>query len=74
MCVCFCPQGFILSEGTGIQLVSRLIKEILGIETAVLMGANLATEVASEMFCETTIGELNMSIKEPFFNCWNIWC
>ncbi|BFZ22383.1 hypothetical protein BsWGS_25424 [Bradybaena similaris] len=56
-------KGFILSEGTGIQLVSRLIKDILGIETAVLMGANLATEVASEMFCETTIACENDSYK-----------
>ncbi|XP_012939649.1 glycerol-3-phosphate dehydrogenase [NAD(+)], cytoplasmic [Aplysia californica] len=48
-------KGFILSEGEGIQLVSRVISQTLDINTAVLMGANLATEVASEMFCETTI-------------------
>ncbi|GFR92441.1 glycerol-3-phosphate dehydrogenase [NAD(+)] [Elysia marginata] len=48
-------KGFVLTEGEGIQLVSNIIKDTLNIETAVLMGANLATEVASEMFCETTI-------------------
>lgn len=54
-------KGFILSDAEGIQLVSRVIKNTLNIETAVLMGANLATEVASEMFCETTIAVENPS-------------
>ncbi|GFO31784.1 glycerol-3-phosphate dehydrogenase [NAD(+)] [Plakobranchus ocellatus] len=52
-------KGFVLTEGEGIQLVSSIIQDTLGIETAVLMGANLATEVASEMFCETTIACAN---------------
>ncbi|XP_013066346.1 glycerol-3-phosphate dehydrogenase [NAD(+)], cytoplasmic-like isoform X2 [Biomphalaria glabrata] len=56
-------KGFILTESDGIQLVSKVISETLGIETAVLMGANLATEVASEMFCETTIACENESYK-----------
>ncbi|KAK0053197.1 glycerol-3-phosphate dehydrogenase [NAD(+)] cytoplasmic-like isoform X2, partial [Biomphalaria pfeifferi] len=56
-------KGFILTENDGIQLVSKVISETLGIETAVLMGANLATEVASEMFCETTIACENESYK-----------
>ncbi|CAL1536750.1 unnamed protein product [Lymnaea stagnalis] len=70
-------KGFILTEGEGIQLVSKVISEILGIETAVLMGANLATEVASEMFCETTIacendsykGLLNALFETSYFRC-----
>lgn len=29
----------------------------MGIDISVLMGANIANEVAAEKFCETTIGE-----------------
>ncbi|KFW83614.1 Glycerol-3-phosphate dehydrogenase [NAD(+)], cytoplasmic, partial [Manacus vitellinus] len=40
----------------GLRLISDIIHEKLGIEMTVLMGANLANEVADEKFCETTIG------------------
>lgn len=30
----------------------------MGIDISVLMGANIANEVAAEKFCETTIGKL----------------
>lgn len=43
----------------GLRLISDIIHEKLGIEMSVLMGANIASEVAEEKFCETTIG------KEP---------
>jgi len=43
-------------------LISDVIKNILSIECAVLMGANLAGEVAEEKFCETTIGCRNKEI------------
>lgn len=38
----------------------------MGIDISVLMGANIASEVAAEKFCETTIGE----------GCWGLdmWC
>lgn len=48
-------QGFAITGG-GIQLISHIIAQELGTECAVLMGANLAKEVAEEEFCETTIG------------------
>lgn len=51
-------KGFDTCEG-GIKLLSDVISEHLGIECAVLMGANLAHEVASEAFCESTIGAKN---------------
>ncbi|OXB72377.1 UNVERIFIED_CONTAM: hypothetical protein H355_001695 [Colinus virginianus] len=40
----------------GLRLISDIIHEKLGIEMSVLMGANIASEVAEEKFCETTIG------------------
>ncbi|CAH2304966.1 glycerol-3-phosphate dehydrogenase [NAD(+)], cytoplasmic-like [Pelobates cultripes] len=40
----------------GLKLISDIIREKLGIEISVLMGANIASEVADEKFCETTIG------------------
>lgn len=49
-------KGFdILPEG-GVALISQVIKDALNIECSVMMGANLAGEVAAERFCESTIG------------------
>ncbi|XP_041371831.1 glycerol-3-phosphate dehydrogenase [NAD(+)], cytoplasmic-like isoform X2 [Gigantopelta aegis] len=62
-------KGFAITD-TGIELISHQIKDELKLECAVLMGANLATEVASEQFCETTIGckdaKLGQMLKELF--------
>jgi len=49
-------KGFAILPGGGIKLISDLIAEEMGIPVSVLMGANLANEVADEKFCETTIG------------------
>lgn len=47
-----------MDEGPdGLKLISEVIREKLGINMSVLMGANIANEVADEKFCETTIGE-----------------
>lgn len=47
-----------MDEGpNGLKLISEVIGERLGIPMSVLMGANIASEVADEKFCETTIGE-----------------
>ncbi|XP_068598299.1 glycerol-3-phosphate dehydrogenase [NAD(+)], cytoplasmic-like [Brachionichthys hirsutus] len=43
----------------GLQLISEVIRGRLGIDMTVLMGANIANEVADEKFCETTIGCTN---------------
>jgi glycerol-3-phosphate dehydrogenase (NAD+) len=52
-------KGFGETPGGGIELISDVIRNILGIEVSVLMGANLANEVADEMFCESCIGSQN---------------
>merc|ERR1712223_223379 len=49
-------KGFDILPQGGIQLISKEIKKHLDIPVAVLMGANLAAEVADGQFCETTIG------------------
>lgn len=49
-------KGFDVAEGGGIALISTIITKHLNIPCYVLMGANLANEVANENFCETTIG------------------
>lgn len=52
----FVSQG--VDEGPdGLKLISDVIQEKLGITMSVLMGANIANEVADEKFCETTIGQ-----------------
>ena len=48
-------QGLDISD-KGLDLVSNVIRRLLNIECAVLMGANIAPEVAKEEFCEATIG------------------
>ncbi|CAI5452060.1 unnamed protein product [Caenorhabditis angaria] len=46
----------ISSDGKKLKLISQDIEDALGVKCSVLMGANLAGEVADEKFCEATIG------------------
>ena len=39
-----------------VELISKIISDILAIDCAVMMGATLAHEVAEELFSEATIG------------------
>lgn len=45
-----------MAEGGGIELISHIVSRYLSIPCNVLMGANLAGEIADEKFSETTIG------------------
>ena len=40
-----------------VELISKIISDILSIDCAVLMGATIAHEVANEHFSEATIGK-----------------
>lgn len=53
----FSYQGFATGTDGSIELISKIIEKHLKIPCYVLMGANLANEVAEEKFCETTIGD-----------------
>ncbi|KAG7271195.1 hypothetical protein CRUP_031452 [Coryphaenoides rupestris] len=49
-----------IDEGPeGLRLISDIIRESLEVDVSVLMGANIANEVAADKFCETTIGAKN---------------
>jgi hypothetical protein len=59
-------------DENGIVLVSDIIRQKMnGMDVSVLMGANLANEIGSGQFCETTIGyrdEANGILLKEIFN------
>ena len=60
MCI---NKGLDTAEG-GIQLISTVITKLLGVDCSVLMGANIAMDVAREDFCESTIGGWEAKLVE----------
>ncbi|KAK2833989.1 hypothetical protein Q7C36_014690 [Tachysurus vachellii] len=56
-----------IDEGpSGLRLISDIIRGKLELDVSVLMGANIANEVAEEKFCETTIGAVNVYNGQVF--------
>ncbi|KAJ8283003.1 hypothetical protein COCON_G00055220 [Conger conger] len=56
-----------IDEGPeGLKLISEIVREKLEIKVCVLMGANIANEVADEKFCETTIGATDLQHGQLF--------
>lgn len=43
----------------GLHLISKYISDALSLDVSVLMGANIANEVAQDKFCESTLGSTN---------------
>ncbi|KAK2721880.1 glycerol-3-phosphate dehydrogenase [NAD(+)], cytoplasmic-like [Artemia franciscana] len=59
-------KGFQTSVDGDIELISKYITSRLKIQCSVLMGANIANEVANEVFCEGTIGCATKEMKQTF--------
>jgi len=53
-------------DDKGIVLISDIIREQLNADCSVLMGANVANDMASDAFCETTIGYKDATNGELF--------
>ena len=53
-------------DDKGIVLISDIIREQLSADCSVLMGANVANDMASDAFCETTIGYRDSANGELF--------
>lgn len=59
-------------DENGLVLVSDLIRNGVGIDTSILMGANVAKDMALDQLCETTIGYSNTengALWKQAFNC-----
>lgn len=55
----FFEKGFYVGKEGTVELLSTVISRLLEVPCYVLMGANIANEVAAGTFCEATVGSRN---------------
>merc|ERR1711937_874459 len=65
-------KGGVDIKADGLKLCSETISEIVGHDVSVIMGANVADEVARGDFCEATIGATDTSTGELFHKLFNM--
>ena len=54
--VCSLVKGLDVVDGRPALVTERMRRDLLGLDVSVLMGANIAAEVAAGSFCEATLG------------------
>ncbi|CAK9303353.1 unnamed protein product [Gordionus sp. m RMFG-2023] len=59
-------KGLDFQDGKTLLVTDMIKSSLTSLNMSVLMGANLAPEIAAEKFCETTIGTNNMENGEIF--------
>ncbi|UYI27814.1 glycerol 3-phosphate dehydrogenase [Encephalitozoon cuniculi] len=64
-------KGFVSAEDGDIDLVSRLIHRILDINVSVVMGANIASQVAQDMISEGTLGYTDEDAADIVYKLFN---
>lgn len=58
-------------DDNGVVLMSDIIKRDLGMDVAILSGANIANEIAAGKFCESTIGYDNETTAIVWYELFN---
>lgn len=66
-------KGFIGTENDDIELVSTLIQKMLGVEMTVVMGANIASQVAEDAVSEGTLGYMDEEAAEVVYRLFNCY-
>lgn len=66
-------KGFIATEADDIELVSTSIQKMLEIDVSVMMGANIASQVAQDMISEGTLAYTDDEAAETIYKLFNCY-